>query len=162
MDDRVSRGTRAEGAALSRFPGKYRKQSDLFLRANRGAIERGPANGAALLVPTDYNRLAEFVTDSAPATRAMDCHSWIRSRSPPSWPAFLLLLWPASYRRRASLFSSPSSTHERLRRRLFPRGKERGWVSFKWLKHDIFIKRIIILSMQSADGDFDAVTHYTI
>lgn len=65
-----------------------------------------------------------------------------------------------SYRRRSSLFFSPSPTHERPRRRLLPRSEERSWISFKWLKHDIFIERIIILSVQSADGDFDATTHY--
>lgn len=33
------------------------------------------------------------MTDCAPATRTMDCHSWIRSRSPAIlWLAFLLLL----------------------------------------------------------------------
>ena len=89
MDDRVSRrGTQVKIPYRQDF-----RQTDVVKSvfwANRGAKERGPANGAALLVPTDYNRLVELVT--APAIRAMNCHSWIRRRSPPSWPAFLLLL----------------------------------------------------------------------
>lgn len=73
----VAERNAAEYVTALKFPaGKCEKPSDPFSESEpRRERARPRANGAALLVPTDYNRLAELVTDSAPVTRAMDCHS---------------------------------------------------------------------------------------
>lgn len=116
----------------------------------------GPrANGAALLVPTGYNRLVELVTDCAPATRhglpvvdPKPITTILAGLPPPS-------LRPSSYRRQASLFSSPS-LRERSCCRLLPRGEEKGRVLLNLLKLDTLVKLTIVILFFS-----DFVYHLT-